>query len=460
MIGLGLRLSGLAAGFLLLSLIIVAMGSASLMLSAALVPGLVIGAAIACQPFAGLVLLVVFAQLDAVANIVSQALPISLYKLLTLAVLGGFGLMAVAGPRPLRLGERSREMQVTVLFALAMALSFLLCEYKGAAMGRLIGFYSVILLFFLISVLVDSPRRLEVLVWALVLTGLVSSVLVLLDTFLGVRLVSTSAAAATAQFNGQARSAGGSDYNPTTAAHMLMATTIIAGVLLVRHPRWRALSGLAFALGVPALVFTFARSAAIAFAVVALVFVWRQRRHRLFPFLLILGLIALGAGLFFMPPLFWARMLTLLDFGLDRTLLRRVSYNIIGFELWVQHPVLGIGPGNFPQYYAGPDFRWFPGREPMPRQLHNTYMELLTETGLVGLGLFLGVMLACLRKAAQVARRGAGPVAPLAEALAYAFAGFLLASVFMPNEDTKFMWLLPGLCLAAWRLARPETEGG
>src|SRR5690606_25368942 len=85
MIGLGLRLSGLAAGFLLLSLIIVAMGSASLMLSAALVPGLVIGAAIACQPFAGLVLLVVFAQLDAVANIVSQALPISLYKLLTLA---------------------------------------------------------------------------------------------------------------------------------------------------------------------------------------------------------------------------------------------------------------------------------------------------------------------------------------------------------------------------------------
>lgn len=458
MIAQGLRLVAVTGGLVLLSFIIVVMAAGSLKMAAVLVPGLAIGAAIACFPFAGLVLLVVFAQLDAVANIVSQSLPISLYKLLTVAVVGGFGLMAVTGPRHLRLGERSREMQLAVLFALVLALSFLLAEFKAAALNRLIGLYSVMLLFLLISILVDSLPRLELLVWTLVITGLVSSVLVLADTFLGVRLVSTSQAAATAEFAGQARSAGGSDYNPTTAAHMLMATTIIAGVLLVHHPRLKWLAGLAFGLGVPALILTYARSAAIAFAVVAVIFVIRQHRHRLFAFLFVLGLIGMGIGLFFVPPLFWDRMLTLFDFGLDRTLLRRVSYNLIGIELWASHPVLGVGPGNFPLHYAGTDFRWFPGREPMPRQLHNSYMELLAETGLVGLSLFVGVMLGCLRKAVAVARGGL-PGASLAEALAYGFAGFLLASVFMPNEDTKFMWILPGLCLAAWRLSRPALSG-
>ncbi len=445
---IGVLTGGLALAFAL----VIACGF-SLMIGAVLLPALAIGAFLLIAPMFGLVLLAMLAQLDAVGNMVSGMLPISLYKLLTISTLGGFALMSYRKRRDQRLGPPTREMRYAVIFGLIMGLSFVICAYKGPAVGHIIGFVSSMLLFFLIVAMVDTPKKLEILVWTLLLSGFFSSIIVLADTFLGIRVLSTSDAAATAEFEGQARSAGASDYNPTTAAHMLLATTIIAGVLLVQHPQMRWLSFLALMVGIPALVLTFARSAVIALGVVAVIFAWQNRHHRFFAFTLCLIALALAAALPFVPPLFWERMATLVNIGLDRTLLRRISYNIIGLHLWGQHPVLGIGPGNFPFYYSSAEFRWFPGREPLPRQLHNTYLEVATETGILGIAAFLAVMISALRRAVQAAAAQCGAVSSMARALAYAFGAFLVASIFMPNEDTKFMWIMPGLCVAAWRLA-------
>ncbi len=438
---------------LILAFSVVVATSISTMIGAILLPALVIGIYLIFLPFAGLILLTVFAQLDAIGNLASGFLPISLYKILTITTLCGFGLMSFRQTRDLRLGPPTQEMRYAVLFGLIMGMSFLFCKYPSPGLTHIIGFVSVMLLFFLIIVMVDTPQKLEILMWVLLLSGFFSSIIVLLETFLGIRLLSSSQAAATASFEGQARSAGASDYNPTTAAHMLLATTIIAGVMLVQHPRMRWLSFLALVVGIVALVLTFARSAVVAFAVIAVIFAWQNRQHKLFAFSLCLILLVMAAAVPFVPDLFWTRMWTLVDIGLDRTLLRRISYNLIGLELLAQHPILGIGPGNFPFYYASDEFRWFPGREPLPRQLHNTYLEVAAETGLLGLSAFLAVMISSLRRAVQAAAANVGSVSAMARALSYAFGAFLVASVFMPNEDTKFMWILPGLCVASWRLA-------
>ena len=444
---------GVLMGGLVLAFALIIASGISLKIGAVLLPALAIGSFLMVAPMFGLVLLTMLAQLDAVGNLVSGMLPISLYKLLTISTLGGFALMSYRQSRDQRLGPPTREMRYAVMFGLIMGLSFLLCTYKGPAVGHIIGFVSSMLLFFLIVTMVDTPKKLEILVWTLLLSGFFSSIIVLAESFLGIRLLSTSTAAATASFEGQARSAGASDYNPTTAAHMLLATTVLAGVLFVHHRRMRWLSFLALMVGIPALVMTFARSAVIALGVIAVIFAWHNRHHKYFALTLCLIALVLAAALPFVPPLFWERMATLVNIGLDRTLLRRISYNIIGLQLWSQHPLLGIGPGNFPSYYSSAEFRWFPGREPMPRQLHNTYLEVATETGILGITAFLAVMISALRRAAQAAAAQFGAVSSLARALAYAFGAFLVASVFMPNEDTKFMWIMPGLCVAALRIA-------
>lgn len=450
---------GLAAGLSFVSLLSALLFSASTKAGAIVAPGLAAAGFLALNPFAGMVLLVTFSHLDALSGLLSQALPVSLFKLLTVATLGGLALMSYRKPRSARLGPGDRSGALALLFVLWIGISFLTCSYPAAGLSHSIGFVSVIVLFFLIVALVDTPARLRCLVWVLVATGLVSSLFVLLETFLGVRLVATEAAAVTAQYESQARSAGASNYNPTTAAHMLLSTVVLATVLFFEYRRFRVLSGMVMLIGAAALVLTLARSAAIAFCLAGLVYLWNNRGQKLFPFAMICGLILIAAALPFVPEVFWERMGTVAGFGEDRTLLRRLSYNIIGLELVTQHPVSGVGPGNFPLYYAGDEFRWFPGREPAPRQLHNSYLEVAAELGLVGLGLFVAFLTVSFRAGVRAAQAQVADISVFARALTYALGAYLVASLFMPNEDTKFMWILPALCVAAKNLCRPQDGG-
>ncbi|MEX0303831.1 MAG: O-antigen ligase family protein [Leisingera sp.] len=456
------RLTGylvLAGGLGFLALLLVAFTSASPKMGAALVPGLAVGGLVTLNPFAALMLLVTFAHLDALASILSKALPLSAFKLLTLAALGGLMLQSYRKPRHLRLGPASRTKSLVMLFLIWLGISFLTCEYPEAGQDHVIGFASVIVMFFLIVALADTPRRLRCLVWILVGTGLVSGLFVLAESFLGVRLVATETAATTAQFGGQARSAGASNYNPTTAAHMLLCTVVIATVLFFEYTHLRWFSGMVMLIGMAGLVLTLARSAAIALALTALVYMGQNRRHRMFP-LALFGLAAAAAGaLPFVPEVYWERMGTMFEQGTDRTLLRRLSYNLIGLQLLWENPVFGVGPGNYPYFYAGEEFRWYPGREPEPRQLHNSYLSIAAELGLAGLALFLGIIISAMKAAVQAARAEAQGLSVFAKALAYGFGAFLIASLFMPNEDTKFMWILPALCVAARHLSLGEDSG-
>ncbi|MCB1328374.1 MAG: O-antigen ligase family protein [Maritimibacter sp.] len=444
---------------LLAAFMLVVTASVSLKFAAVLLPGMAVGALLLLYPFVGLVLLVAFAQLDAIANIVSGFLPVSFFKLLTASTLAGFGLTAFATRRDLRFGLGTIELRLAGLFAASMVISFLLARYKNEGLDHMIGFLSVMILFVMITAVVQTTERLRLLVWAMVLSGLISGLFVVIESIFGVRLVSSSVAAATAAFQGESRSAGASDFNPTTASHMLLTTTVISGILFIYEPRWRWLSGTAVALGVPALVFTFARSAVIAFLVMLLIFAFQNRRIRMMPFAIIVVIGVAVISIPFVPDLFWQRMATLLDFSLDRTLFRRISYNLIGLRLWSEHPLFGIGPGNFPFYYIDAEFRYYPGRVSfVPRQLHNSYLEVATEMGLLGITTFVMVMLSSLRRGVQAARLAPCEVRHIALALSYGFGAFLIASIFMPNEDTKFMWILPALCVVAWRVSQTDTN--
>lgn len=450
----------LSVGTLLLAAVMVLMSGASWKIGLALLPALALFGFFFIKPFATLIVLVLFAQIDAIANMISGFLPISFYKLMTVTAFLGYAVSSLSKPREQRMGPDMFELRLAILFALAMLTSLLMSDYFSAGWDHLTGFLSVMTLMWLITTMVDSPKKLEVLVLVLVLSGLISATIVLLDTFLGIRLVSTRAAAATAQFEGVARSAGASDFNPTTAAHMALSTCVLAGVLLFRLPRFRAFTGLAFLIGVPALVFTLARSAGIAFIIGALIFAWQNRKHRFFPLTAIFICLSIAAALPFVPEIYWERMSTIVNFSADRTLFRRLSYNLIGLDLLIHNPFLGVGPGNFPDHYASHEYRWYPGREPLPRQLHNSYLEVAAETGLIGVTLFVTILIGSLKKAMAVAHDATSALSPFGEALAYSLGVFLIASAFMPNEDTKFMWILPALCLAAFRLHRIERDTG
>lgn len=411
--------------------------------------------AVLLHPVLPLFLLVVFVPLDALANRLFSILPMSPSAALTAATAAALLLRLPMRPRTARVGLDEPPIRWFLMFALAIVVSLIFAdnrELADDAFSRLAGMLAVLMLIVLVA---DEQRHIRVLVLGLVGATLFSGIVVIADTMLGVRLLSSQLAAVTAQWEGMARSAGASDYNPTAAALMTGAGTLLALVLLVEWPRYRLLTLATVLVGTVSVVLSFARSASIAFAVTALLWALGHRRSRYFPLGLFLGLMALAAALPLVPPLYWERMGTLLNFNSDYTLWRRLGYNLIGIDLFLDNLLMGIGPGNFPHHYVDAEFRFVPGRTLFSRDLHNMYLGIATEFGLLGLIPFLamiGIAFSGLRKAMRT-KRGEETRA-FSVALFFTLLGYLIGCAFLPSQYHKLTWILIGLAFAQTRLAR------
>jgi O-antigen ligase len=153
----------------------------------------------------------------------------------------------------------------------------------------------------------------------------------------------------------------------------------------------------------------------------------------------------------------------------------RIDLWEVAWEMGKAHPVGGVGLAGYVK--ESPDFIRQPGvnlpsgpqftRQVLNQPLvaHNNYVQLFAETGVVGLGLYLGVIFAALR-ATWVASRSFErqrdpPMAAVARAALVAQCGTLVAAVFIADYYDKRLWILlamgPALLAIAARARGEET---
>lgn len=146
-----------------------------------------------------------------------------------------------------------------------------------------------------------------------------------------------------------------------------------------------------------------------------------------------------------------------------RTTLWQVAERIVEAK-----PVTGVGANNFQT-----TSRHYVLNQPgalartdlviaSPRVVHNTYLGMAAELGLVGLGLFVVVMLFCVTSAIRAARffsaLGDRGSEALARAVAVGLIGTLVADFFISEEYSKPLWLLLGLGPAMLGIARRQMR--
>lgn len=418
------------------------------------------GAVLLAEPFLGLAALVFFSHLDSIEKLLFGFLPISAFKLLTAGTVAATVLVAARRRDWVASMLRDPVVVFALVFALLAAISFLFAGDRGVAMGAMRKNASLLALLLLIVALTDTRQKLGILLALLVATSFLSALILIADTMLGTKLVAQSEAATTARTaEGFSRSSGASDYNPTTAASMLLVGVVVALVHVLESRRWRLVLLGVVGIGSLALVFSFARSSAIAYGLIVVLLAWRWRTARAMP-LALYGVFAAGlAALPFIPAEYWERIGSIFGGGGDWTLLRRLSYNLIGLDLLTEHPFFGVGPGNFYVRFTDAEYRYFPGRTLLGRELHNMYLSVLVQYGLIGGAAFLAMIAAAMTRAAQAARAPATPELRIwALGLAYGFAGYLVASLFLPNEYTKYTWVLCGICAAMYRVNALERS--
>jgi O-antigen ligase len=252
----------------------------------------------------------------------------------------------------------------------------------------------------------------------------------------------------------------GASGDPNETAALLLAASVLALVLGLgeRRRSLRVLALLAAPAGLFGLVATASRGGAIALGITALaaiVLAGRWRRQVTIAAstatVLVIGWFALLA------PASSRTHITSTESG--RTTLWTVAGRVIE-----ANPVVGLGNDNFApeakRYLIQPGATNGAGDilATAPKPVHNAYLELWADLGIVGLALFAALVVGALRCAWRATKllRSAGRRADeiLARGLAVAIIAMLAADLFLSDLYSKQLFLLIALAPAMLRAAR------
>ena len=283
-----------------------------------------------------------------------------------------------------------------------------------------------------------------------------------------------SALARSGQVEGQLRAAGPIG-EPNRYAQILLVVLPL-GVLVFRterSPILRTLGLMATGLIISGLLLTFSRGTLLAgvalFAMMAYLRFLRPRQ-------VLLSVLGTGVLVATFAPGVIVRMASLKDLkslvfqteytqrAPDSSALHRYTLDVATWHVFLDHPVLGVGPGHFSEYYAIPYANRVGLIETTKKYLgHNLYLETLAETGLSGLVCLLAILFVIMRGLWSGRRRW---LQSHPENVYWTTAFFLclcayaISAVFNHLSYQRYFWLLVALSSATARIVHSMSEDG
>jgi O-antigen ligase len=288
---------------------------------------------------------------------------------------------------------------------------------------------------------VRKPRDLLILVWAFLIGALVTCVYALANGTLR-----------------YGRLTGGI-FDPNRVAAEIVVAIVMAIFLLVATRRLSLRLICLVLLSVFAVVFVQTQSrsgilalgAAFAFALVAA----GPLRGRITAVILIVAALGLAYYVYAAPPQLRERVTSIVTGTSQASPLREDTFQI-ALQMTRAHPVQGVGLGNFPalesQYFTtNANIVQVGSLRRFQLVVHNTYLEILAELGIVGLVLFVSVLAMTVGRAAAMLAQPApeGSTRLLARAITAGTVGVLTSQVFISGEYSKQLWVLLGMSVAA-----------
>lgn len=337
----------------------------------------------------------------------------------------------------------------------------------------LIVFVKDAIIVLVVVVLLQTARNFKRVVWTLILIGIFLGSLSLFqyvtktynDNYLGF-----------AQANIQSITGERSDYrsagpigDPNYYAQIMVVLLPIALERLL-HEQKPLLRGLA-AWGVVVIVFaiflTYSRGGFLAMSVSLLAFLMvYPPKIAYIPIAIMGGLLLLSLA----PPNYLDRILSLNELFTsdgsrmvnDPALRGRASENLAALAMVKAHPLFGIGLSNFSYLFNQYSKEAGLALVATERAAHNLYLEVVAETGLVGLATFLIILATCIRTIAHCwwvfvktkYREYAGMIA----AFGMGFLGYLVAAFFIHGAYPRYFYLLIGIALSLHLVAQNHQE--
>lgn len=376
--------------------------------------------------------------------------PTAIGLLLILAWVGAGGLRR----RRLPVLRSHRALIVTlVVFVCWLTLSTTWATRQARALDEAFTWWTAVLALVLVATSLSTPRNVVYVALAFV-AGAVLAV--------GLGFLGLGGSASLASDVGRFEPAG----DPNYQAAALLAAMCMAGGLMSVFRRLSARVALLSALVFITLGFFATESrgglVALTVAMAAALAIFRRQRAQIVS-LAIVGSAAAAVWLYSRPDSF-DRLTTFGGGGSGREDIWSVAWRV--FE---DHPLVGVGLGNFQDVEAR--YVLEPGGlthvayiSETPKAVHNSYLGLLVETGVVGLIGFALVAVLAVRASWRAARefdaKGAVGLGNLARAVLVATIGMLAGLFFLSNPYDHRLWILFALGLVLHTIASRSSAPG
>lgn len=247
-------------------------------------------------------------------------------------------------------------------------------------------------------------------------------------------------------------------WDPSVYGRFLVLAVLATLVVLVVGRAWQHLALTIGALAViwVGLLFSYSQSSfasLLAGLALLIVYVWRARGAQALAVLVIAAAVVASLA----PPLedVRSKLTSPSSDSVNQATRGRSDLITNGLRLAYEHPVLGVGTGNFASEYE----QRFESRQQVPAS-HTTPITVLAETGLVGIVLLAWLLFAMLRLAFVAGAGGSTQARLLALTAGFGivaiFVHALFYSAFFQDPTT---WGLLGVAgLAARRIGAPEER--
>jgi putative inorganic carbon (hco3(-)) transporter len=176
-----------------------------------------------------------------------------------------------------------------------------------------------------------------------------------------------------------------------------------------------------------------------------------------------LGILFLFSLWFVLPDATKERFRSAWDWQNDANAASRIHFWRVGLQMFADYPILGVGPGNYPQMYA---YQYGGGK---PYVCHSVYVQALAESGFLGtlcVALLIVLVLrlnARTRRLALASDAGSGKRSfqyCLALGLDLGLLGYLASGAFVSVLYYPHLWILLGLSVAANCMGRTINSTG
>ena len=206
----------------------------------------------------------------------------------------------------------------------------------------------------------------------------------------------------------------------------------------------------------------------------AFMYCWLRTKKKILT-AFIIGVLAIFAAVV-APPTYWNEIRSITEEGTEQgTGEERVYTWGIGWHMFLDNPILGVGQGNFPYVFekyelevTGTD-EAFHGRSVAGREAHSIYITMLTELGIIGTGIIIGMIINIFKdlkairfRSSQQPNKGSSPIFNrnyfLALGLEGALVSYLVSGAFISILYYPNLWILMGFVISLKKIVILDSQ--